>query len=221
MKKIWLLIVFLLFSLSFSASAKGEIIYQGSSKSNHIYLTFDDGHSYKNTREILDILKEKNVPATFFIEGDFLVQNPILINRIVKEQTLGNHTMCHKDITKLSNQQFKEDIEKFEKAVYEMTGEKMTKYFRPPMGRINKYKQKVLEEYGYTIFLWDVSYYDYVYYDDRGVDFALNNILKQTKNGSIILMHTLTKSNVRVLRTAIDKLREKGFVFSSLNELVA
>lgn len=220
MKKICFIILFLLCAISFPASAKGEIIYQGSTKSNHIYLTFDDGHSYKNTRDILDVLKEKKVPATFFIEGDFLVQNPILINRIVKEQTLGNHTMCHKDITKLTNQQFKADIEKYEKAVYEITGQPVTKYFRPPMGKINTSKQEILKQYGYTIFMWDVSYYDYVYYDDRGVDFALRNILKQTQNGSIILMHTLTKSNVRVLGTAIDKLREKGFVFSSLSELV-
>ena len=220
MRKIWLFILSLFCSLSISASAAGEIIYQGDPNSNHIYLTFDDGHSYKNTRDILDILKEKDVPATFFIEGDFLVQNPILINRIIKEQTLGNHTMCHKDITQLSNQQFRDDIVKYEKAVLEMTGQPVTKYFRPPMGRINKSKQAILNELGYTIFKWDVCYYDYVYYDDRGVDFALNNILKQTKNGSIILMHTLTKSNVKVLGTAIDKLREKGFVFSSLDELV-
>ena len=220
MKKIWLLILFLLCCLSLPASAAEEIIYQGDINSNHIYLTFDDGHSYKNTRDILDILKEKNVPATFFIEGDFLVQNPILINRIVNEQTLGNHTMCHKDITQLSNQQFRDDIAKYEKAVLEITGHSVTKYFRPPMGRINKSKQAILNELGYSIFKWDVSYYDYVYFDDRGVDYALNNILKQTKNGSIILMHTLTKSNVKVLGTAIDKLREKGFVFSDLSELV-
>ena len=220
MKKIWLLILFLLCCLSLPASAAEEIIYQGDINSNHIYLNFDDGHSYKNTRDILDILKEKNVPATFFIEGDFLVQNPILINRIVNEQTLGNHTMCHKDITQLSNQQFRDDIAKYEKAVLEITGHSVTKYFRPPMGRINKSKQAILNELGYSIFKWDVSYYDYVYFDDRGVDYALNNILKQTKNGSIILMHTLTKSNVKVLGTAIDKLREKGFVFSDLSELV-
>ncbi|MCM1130981.1 MAG: polysaccharide deacetylase family protein [Roseburia sp.] len=220
MKKIWLLILFVLCGLSLPASAAGEIIYQGDINSNHIYLTFDDGHSYKNTQDILDILKEKNVCATFFIEGDFLVQNPILINRIVNEQTLGNHTMCHKDITRLSNQQFREDIEKYEKAVYEITGKPVTKYFRPPMGKINKNKQAILNELGYTIFKWDVCYYDYVYFDDRGVDYALSNILNQTKNGSIILMHTLTKSNVKVLSTAIDKLREKGYIFSSLDELI-
>ncbi|MDE6656670.1 MAG: polysaccharide deacetylase family protein, partial [Anaeroplasmataceae bacterium] len=155
MKKIYLILILLLCSLSLPASAAGEIVYQGDINSNHIYLTFDDGHSYKNTRDILDILKEKEVPATFFIEGDFLVQNPILINRIANEQTLGNHTMCHKDITKLSNQQFREEIAKYEKSVYEITGQPVTKYFRPPMGKINKSKQAILNELGYTIFKWN------------------------------------------------------------------
>ncbi|MDE7161391.1 MAG: polysaccharide deacetylase family protein, partial [Anaeroplasmataceae bacterium] len=152
MKKVFSLICLLLLTFSLTASAAGEILYHGDTNSNHIYLTFDDGHSYKNTRDILDILKEKSVPATFFIEGDFLTQNPILINRIVKEQTLGNHTMCHKDITRLTNQQFREDIAKYEKAVYDITGQSVTKYFRPPMGKINKNKQAILNELGYTIF---------------------------------------------------------------------
>ena len=219
MKKIITCFLLVFLSIFIQASAEGKKYYHGNRNSNHIYLTFDDGHSYQNTTKILDTLKEKGVPATFFIEGEFLVQNPILINRIVNEQTLGNHTMCHKDITTLSNQAFRKDIQEFEETVIKMTGKPVTKYFRPPMGKINQSKQAILDELEYKVFMWDVSYYDYVYFDDKGVDFALKNILKQTQNGSIILMHTLTKSNANVLGTAIDRLREKGFVFSSLSEL--
>lgn len=219
MKKI-IFVLLCIFLISLPVSAQSKIIYQGDSNSNHIYLTFDDGYSAKNTEKILNTLQEKNVKATFFIEGEFLVQNPILVRRIANEQTLANHTFSHKDITKMSNADFRKDLEKFEEEVFRITGKPVTKYFRPPMGRINKSKLAVLEELGYSIFKWDVSYYDYVYYDDRGVDYALNNILKQTKNGSVILMHTLTKSNANVLGTAIDKLREKGFVFSDLSELI-
>lgn len=219
MKKI-IFVLLCIFLISLPVSAQSKIIYQGDSNSNHIYLTFDDGYSAKNTEKILNTLQEKNVKATFFIEGEFLVQNPILVRRIANEQTLANHTFSHKDITKMSNADFRKDLEKFEEEAFRITGKPVTKYFRPPMGRINKSKLAVLEELGYSIFKWDVSYYDYVYYDDRGVDYALNNILKQTKNGSVILMHTLTKSNANVLGTAIDKLREKGFVFSDLSELI-
>ena len=220
MKKLFLIFFLVLFIGVFKASAKGEVISQGDSTSNHIYLTFDDGYSAKNTEKILDTLLEKHVPATFFIEGEFLVQNPILVRRIASEQTLANHTFSHKDITRMSNSAFIRDIQQFEEAAEKITGKSITKYFRPPMGFINSTKKNVLESLGYTVFKWNVSYYDYVYNDDRGVDYALNNLLKQTKNGSIILMHTLTKSNADVLSTAIDKLREKGFVFSDLSELI-
>ena len=219
MKKI-IFVLLCIFLISLPVSAQTKIIYQGDSNLNHIYLTFDDGYSAKNTEKILDTLQEKNVKATFFIEGEFLVQNPILVRRIANEQTLANHTFSHNDITKMSNAAFRKDLEKFEEEALRITGKSVTKYFRPPMGRINDSKLAILEELGYSVFKWDVSYYDYVYYDDRGVDYALNNILKQTKNGSVILMHTLTKSNADVLGTAIDKLREKGFVFSDLSELV-
>lgn len=219
MKAIFMMILLLISKISIKSN--NELIYNGDTNKNHIYLTFDDGHSYINTTKILDILKEKNVPATFFIEGDFLTQNQILIKRIVNEQTLGNHTMCHKNIRLLSNADFRNDIERYESIVYKMTGRLMTKYFRPPMGKINQEKINILKEYKYNIFLWNVSYYDYSYNNDKGVDYAYDNIMKQTKNGSIILMHTLTKSNVKVLPIIIDELRNKGFIFSKLEELVA
>lgn len=219
MKKMFIFVLLFIF-LSFPASATTGVISYGNRELNHIYLTFDDGYSAKNTEKILNTLKEKNVKATFFIEGEFLTQNPILVNRIAEEQTLANHTFSHKDITKMSDMAFRKDILQFEEEAFKITGKRVTKYFRPPMGFINSYKLSILTELNYTVFKWDVSYYDYVYNDDRGVDYALRNLLRQTKNGSIILMHTLTKSNAEVLSTAIDKLRERGFVFSSLEELL-
>ncbi len=220
MKKTYLFLLLFFSLFVFTANAQNKVIFQGNTNSNHIYLTFDDGYSAKNTEKILNTLLEKKVPATFFIEGEFLVQNPILVRRIAREQTLANHTFSHKDITKMSNEVFRKDIFKFETEVMRITGAPVTKYFRPPMGYINSAKKTILDDLGYTVFKWNVSYYDYVYNDDRGVEYALNNLLKQTKNGSIILMHTLTKSNANVLGTAIDKLRAKGFVFASLDELI-
>lgn len=216
------ILVFLcLFNLFFlTVSAEIKKIYNGDRNLNHIYLTFDDGYSAENTEEILDILKANNVKAFFFIEGGFLSQNPILVKRIAEEQTLVNHTFSHKDITKMSDKEFIEDIKKFEDECKRITGKMNDKKFRPPMGKINDSKMKVLEKLGYKVYLWDVSYYDYNPYNDKGVDYALDNILKQTKNGSIILMHTLTKSNVKVLPKAIKELREKGFIFSDINEII-
>lgn len=222
MKKI-LVFILCLFNIMFltASASRSAVIYNGDRNLNHIYLTFDDGYSAKNTEKILNVLKEKNVKAVFFIEGEFLVQNPILVKRIAEEQILANHTFSHKDITKMSDEEFLNDIKKFEEEAKRITGKVNDKKFRPPMGKINDAKLKILNDLGYKVYMWDVSYYDYVPDNDKGEEFALDNLLKQTKNGSIILMHTLTKSNADVLPKAIDELRKKGFVFSDIEEIVS
>lgn len=216
-RMLFMFLTLFLFLISVSAQ-NNYLIYSGESGSNKIYLTFDDGYSLKNTLSILDTLKKYDVPATFFIEGGFLKQNPIAVKRIADEQILANHTICHCDIRKLSNEKFIEDIETFESLAYSITGKNITKFFRPPMGFINSEKAEILHERGYMIFQWNVKIYDYVHDDDKGVDYVLKNITKQVQNGSIILMHTLTDSNAKALPTLIETLRGKGFEFSSLKD---
>ncbi len=217
-----LLIILSLFFLDISAnSLEGYVIYNGDVNDNKIYLTFDDGYSQKNTISILDTLKKYNIGATFFIEGGFLKENPNVCKRIADEQILANHTMCHCDITKLSNQNFIDDINEFEQTASEITGQNIRKFFRPPMGFIDKEKAQILKQRGYLIFKWNVQIYDYVHYDDQGVDYVVNNITNQVKPGSIILMHTLTDSNAKALPILIEKLQSQGYEFSSLMDFLA
>jgi len=218
-KRLVLLSLFIIFTISAQAT-RAKVFYHGNRLDNKIYLTFDDGYSAKNTQAILDILKEKNIQATFFIEGGFLKENPLICKRIAEEQTLANHTFSHTDITKLTDEEFVEDIKKYEELALKITGKEVTKYFRPPMGIFDEDKLNLLGDMGYTVFMWDVSYYDYVPDNDKGYDFALKNLLTKTENGSIILMHTLTKSNVLVLEEAIELLEKKGYVFSPLSQLL-
>jgi len=193
-----------------------HLIYNGNEKSNKIYLTFDDGYSQRNTLLILDTLERYDIPATFFIEGQFMQENRVAVKRIAEEQILANHTMCHCDITKLTNDEFISDIKEFEELAYSITGKEITKFFRPPMGYINEEKEKLLYDMGYMIFMWNVKIYDYVHNDDKGVDYVVNNIVKRVKNGSIILMHTLTDSNANALPIVIERLIGLGYEFSSL-----
>lgn len=217
-----LLIILSLFFLDISAnSLEGYVIYNGDVNDNKIYLTFDDGYSQKNTISILDTLKKYNIGATFFIEGGFLKENPNVCKRIADEQILANHTMCHCDITKLSNQNFINDINEFEQTALEITGQNIRKFFRPPMGFIDKEKAQILKQRGYLIFKWNVQIYDYVHYDDQGVDYVVKNITNQVKPGSIILMHTLTDSNAKALPILIEKLQSQGYEFSSLMDFLA
>ena len=166
-------------------------------------------------------MKKYNIGATFFIEGGFLKENPNVCKRIADEQILANHTMCHCDITKLSNQNFIDDINEFEQTALEITGQNIRKFFRPPMGFIDKEKAQILKQRGYLIFKWNVQIYDYVHYDDQGVDYVVKNITNQVKPGSIILMHTLTDSNAKALPILIEKLQSQGYEFSSLMDFLA
>lgn len=216
--KYLIFILSLFFLLPVEANNK-YLIYNGDESEKKIYLTFDDGYSQKNIIAILDILKEENCNAAFFIEGDFLINNPNVCKRIANEQMLCNHTMCHCDITKLSNEELILDIKEFEENVFKITGKQTAKYFRPPMGYINKEKENVIYDLGYEIIMWNATVYDYNSNDDQGVDYVIDNLIPQIDNGSIILMHTLTESNVEALPIIINKLRDAGFIFESLNKI--
>lgn len=222
-KIIYLVLIIWVFVIGIGAKKDSnmDLIYRGDSHKPYIYLTFDDGYTVRNTTKILDILLEENVPATFFVEGDFLKNNIALARRIHNEQILANHTMSHKDITKMSEERLRKEILTFEEESKKITGHINTKYFRPPMGKINKKQYDILEELGYTVFMWNVQYYDYVHLDDYGSEYVLKQIMKQVENGSIILMHTLTNSNADSLKTIIHTLQDKGFIFSSLENLVS
>ena len=203
-----------------SVEAHNDILYNGDLTDNKIYLTFDDGYTVENTLKILDILKESNVSATFFIEGSFLMYNYEVVNRIANEQTLANHTICHSDITKLTDYEFKKDIKEFENLVYKITNKNVKKYFRPPMGFINKSKENILKSMDYKIVYWNVKCYDYNRDNDKGKEYVINEIVNNTHGGSIILLHTLTDSVPKALPVIIKKLRENGYEFSKLQELI-
>ena len=201
-------------------ASSNYIIYNGNLTDNKIYLTIDDGYTVDNTIEILDTLKYYEVPATFFIEGSFLRYNYDVVRRISNEQVLANHTICHSNITMLTDYEFLKDIIEFENLVKKITGKEVTKYFRPPMGIINKEKENILYRRGYKIIYWDVKCYDYNREKDKGVEYVVSEIVNNTHGGSIILLHSLTDSVPKALPQIIKKLRDNGYVFSKLEDLV-
>lgn len=197
-----------------------EIIYHGDLQQKKIYLTFDDGYSLKNTTLILETLRKHNVPAAFFLEGEFLNLHYHIINQMVNDgHIVGCHTWSHSDITKMSDTALSNEILKFEARFQQITGKTLYKYFRPPMGFINQRNIRLLNKLGYTIFKWNVDYYDYNRNYDKGVDYAYRQIISKVRPGSIILMHTLLDSNAKALDSIITKLKSEGYIFSSIHEL--
>lgn len=158
--------------------------------------------------------------VTFFLEGGFLDQCPLLVNRMVNEgHIVANHTWSHKTLDKMSLKDINKEFELFENRYEEITGLKLIKYFRPPQGVIDIKKITHIESLGYKVFLWSVNYYDYNPYHELGTKYAVNYITNNTTAGDIILMHTLVKCNASALGQIIDNLRNKGYEFASISTI--
>lgn len=150
-----------------------------------IYLTFDDGPIPELTEWVLDTLKEYKVKATFFCVGDNIVNNPLIFERIIKEgHQVGNHTFNHLKGWQVKNLEYLKNIEKCQ----ELT---KTNLFRPPYGRVKKSQYKLLAK-DYNVVFWDVLSYDY----DKltSPKKCLDNSVRYTRNGSIIVFHDNVKA---------------------------
>ena len=153
-----------------------------------IYLTFDDGPDALHTELILDVLKQKNVNATFFCLGKRIESYPEIIARMVDEgHVVANHTYDHKVLSGLSQEEMLESITKTEDLITEHSRHSF-KLFRPPKGLITNDQKDYLTSQGYSIIMWDINPKDY----DEDNDYLdlFYNILKEVKPGkNIILLH--------------------------------
>lgn len=193
----------------------------------YVALTFDDGPSSEYTPKILDILKEYNVKATFFVVGKHVKKYPEVAKRILAEgHDIGNHTYTHKDLVPAIKDTVIKEITKTEETITKVLGIK-TNLFRPPRGIYNQSSRKILVDKGYKIILWNVSSCDWL----RGSpNMIINRIKRYTKNGSIILFHdsgSLVKreggqrvNTVRSLPLVIEYLQENGYKILPISEML-
>ena len=187
---------------------------------NHIYLTFDEGYENGNTNHILDVLKENEVPAAFFVVGPYISKEPELVKRMVNEgHIVGNHTEHQPDVTTFNEQQIKEELEPVEKKFKETTGSDMPKFFRPPMGKYSENSMKATKNLGYNTIFWNFAYKDWLINEQPDKQRAFEHIVNNTKPGSILLLHAVSDTNSDILDSVIKELKNKGYDFASLNEL--
>lgn len=195
--------------------------YVGDPDEKVVYLTFDAGYDNGVLGKILDVLNEKNVKSTVFVTGDFIVKEKELTFRMAYEgHTVGNHTWKHKNITKLSYEELAQEIKKVEDAYYELTNLQMTKYFRPPAGEFNKEALMNVEKLGYQTFFWSLAYKDWETRNQRGADVAYEQVMNNLHNGAIILMHSVSISNLEALPKIIDGIRNAGYEIKNLDYLI-
>ncbi len=193
--------------------------YIGDNTKKELYLTFDNGYENGYTPKVLDILKEKNVPAAFFITGDYLLKETELVKRMLAEgHIIGNHGLKHKKMNECTKEQLDKDILGFATEYEKLTGGKLT-YLRPPCGEYNEHSLKYAMDNGYKTMFWSVAYVDWKTDDQKGKDHAFKKVTEQLHNGAIILLHTVSKDNAEALGDIIDHARAQGYEFHSMDNL--
>ena len=182
-----------------------------------LYLTFDCGYEYENlTSKVLDVLKEKGVTATFFCTLDHIKKETELIARMIKEgHIVGNHSTTHPSFANISREKMAKEIEETENYLRENFGY-AAKYFRFPAGEYNESALELISSLGYRSVFWSVAYDDWDTSKVRGKDYATNKIMERLHPGAVILLHSVSKDNAEALGEIIDKAREQGYRFESI-----
>jgi peptidoglycan-N-acetylmuramic acid deacetylase len=200
--------------------AKHGAFYKANPSKKEIYLTFDNGYENGYTAQILDVLKKEKVPVTFFVTGHYLETAPDLVKRMATEgHIVGNHSWSHPDLTKSSNEQMVEELEKVRKKAEELTGNKTMKYIRPPRGVFSDRTLAIAKQQGYTHAFWSLAYVDWNTDQQKGAQYAYDNIMKQMHPGAVILLHTVSKDNADALERVIQDVKKEGYTFKSLDDL--
>ena len=193
-------------------------IYIGNENKKYIYLTFDEGYEAGYTEKILDVLKENDVKATFFITAHYLNTAEELVKRMVNEgHIVGNHTVNHKTLPEISDKEIDEEVMGLHQAIYEKTGYEM-KYIRPPKGEYSERSLDATNKLGYTTVMWTFGYMDYDENKQKGTEYAKKIILDNLHNGEIMLLHGNSKDNANVLDEIIKSAKAGGYEFKSLDE---
>ena len=188
-----------------------------------VYLTFDDGPIPEITPWVLDLLDKYNIKATFFLVGNYLETQPELVCRMVEEgHTVGNHTYSHPDMSAIADaESFRQELEKNEALYREVTGQEMPKLYRPPQGKFCESNLRMAQQLGYRTVFWSLAYVDWYQNDQPTDEQAYDKLLPRIHPGAVVLLHSTSQTNARILDDLLTKWEDMGYSFGTLDELYA
>lgn len=186
---------------------------------NYIAMTFDDGPHPQNTPRLLDILRARNVKATFYVIGRSVDLYPQIVRRTAAEgHEIGNHSHTHRLLSKLGDSELRMEMSRCQDAVGRAAGVRM-RTMRPPYGGLlQRQRELVHAEFGYPTILWSVDPLDW---KRPGPSVVTSRILSGTNAGSIVLAHDLHAQTVDAMPATIDGLLRRGFKFVTVSQLLA
>ncbi len=241
----WMAIVFLAIGASVTFYKQGSLaltagsmdIFRASGTANHlagkrqlpiycvqtdkpqVALSFDAAWGNEDTAQIMDILARHNVKVTFFMTGGWAESFPEDVKLIASQgHDLGNHSENHKNMSQLSDEEIRSELQKVHDKVKALTGQDMT-LFRPPYGDYDDQVVTVSRDMGYYPIQWDVDSLDW---KDYGTESIINTVLnhKHLGNGSIILMHNGAKYTPAALDAVITGLKDAGYELVPISQLI-
>lgn len=196
-----------------SAMEKYDAVYRKNTDKKTVYFTFDCGYENGYTNTILDILKEKNVKAIFFLNGHYIEESSDIVKRMLDEgHIIGNHGNTHQVMPKLSVDEYIYEIESNNELLRQyVPNAPYMRYYRPSYGSCSEWDMALAHEMDLTEVLYSWTYYDYEPTDQPAPADALELAKKALHNGEVVLFHTVGETNTLILGDFIDYIRSQGF----------
>ena len=193
---------------------KGYEVYQEQRNKKMVALTFDDGPDPNTTPQALEILKRYGVKGTFFMLGKNVSAYPEVVQKVHKDgHAIGIHTWNHPVLTNIPLDEAKHEIMDTKDIIQKVTGIQ-TNITRPPYGSINKADQYAVDQ---VFIMWDVDTLDW---KSHNTDAILQEVKKEVRPGSIILMHDIHQTSIDALPTVIEYLQSQGYTLVTVDELL-
>lgn len=203
----------------FSTDKGPQVFYKGDIKDKKVALTFNISWGEKQVQPILDILKEKNAKATFFLSATWAERYPELTKEISEAgHEIGSHGYAYDNYTSWDDEKIRRDMLRSKQILSELTNKTPT-LIRPPAGQFDKRVLNIADKLDLSIIHWSINSRDW---QNPGVDAIVDNVMSQLNEGDIIMLHASDSAlqTDKALPTLLDQLKNKGYQFAHVTELI-
>jgi peptidoglycan/xylan/chitin deacetylase (PgdA/CDA1 family) len=197
---------------------RGELV-RGDPALPLIALTFDAGAASGATSELLDVLRDRRVRATFFVAGAYADRYPALVERMAADgHEMANHSYSHPDFRGLSDQQMRVELRRGTASIEAATGTRIVPLWRPPFGGRDSRVLRIVEEEGFRSIYWTYDSGDWI--EGATTDGIRNTVLTRAVPGAIVVHHVSPTATARAMPAIVDELRRRGYELVTVGELI-
>lgn len=187
-----------------------------------IYLTFDAGYSNENLEKIVTVLREHEAHGAFFVLSHLVKDQTELVKQMQQDgHLICNHTAHHRNMARMTDEAaFRRELLELEETYTELTGLTLDRFYRPPEGAFTEENLRIAQDMGYATVFWSFAYSDWDNDSQPDPQKSLDQILANTHNGMILLLHPTSATNAAIMDELLTRWEEMGYRFGSLTELV-